>query len=657
MPAAVIRTAEEIDASWLAGALARPGIEIVGAEPIGTGQMSQSHRVRFHASGGPEESVVVKLASADPTSRGTGTGMGAYYREVAFYRDLAARLGAAVARCHFASYDQAEGWFTLVLEDVPGGVGDQIAGCDAAQAELALRALAAVQAPVLGSDAVGTADFLNLPNPLDQSLLGRLLPVFLERYGERVAPEHAELCRRLVASLDAWSADRRPPLGLVHGDYRLDNLIFDGEKVTVLDWQTVSWGPPLVDASYFLGGCLPVEERRRHEEALVRGYHEELLAHGVSGLGWERCWEEYRRSCFHGLVMTIAASIVVQRTDRGDDMFMTWFERNAQQAVDLGAAELLPQARTGPLPALRPDAEDEGRHDPGPEALWNESWYFDAVADDGQLGVYVRLGRLPNQGVALYTACVCGPGRPSTMLVDAQAPLPAADDEEQAIETPSFSASQRCEQPLERFVVRLRGRGASYEDQSAPLRGEAGAPVDVELDLVWETDGVPYAWRASTRYEIPCRVSGTVRVGEETIPLAGPGQRDHSWGARDWWAVDWMWSAMHLDDGTHTHAVGLPEMPGFGVGYVQRAEELQEIETVAAERRAGEGGLFAGTTIASSPPQLELDVQPVAFGALRLEAPDGRVSFFPRAMCRVTAADGRAGTGWIEWNQVQRQDQ
>ena len=70
----------------------------------------------------------------------------------------------------------------------------------------------------------------------------------------------------------------------MHGDYRLDNLLFaERHGVTVLDWQTVSWGPPLVDASYFLGGCLPIEERRGHEERLLRGYHEQLLAHGVSG--------------------------------------------------------------------------------------------------------------------------------------------------------------------------------------------------------------------------------------------------------------------------------------------------------------------------------------------------------------------------------------
>src|SRR5262249_2972581 len=156
---------------------------------------------------------------------------------------------------------------------------------------------------------------------------------------------------------------------------------------------------------------------------------------------------------------------------------------------------------------------------------------------------------------------------------------------------------------------RVRGTAQAYGDQSAPLRGEAGEPVELALDLVWETDGIPYAWRASTRYEIPCRVSGAVILDGESIELRGPGPRDHSWGSRDWWAVDWMWSALHLDDGSHTHAVGLPEMPGFGVGYVQRGEELLEIETVTEEHELGPGGLIAAASIRSAPPELELEVE------------------------------------------------
>jgi hypothetical protein len=36
-----------------------------------------------------------------------------------------------------------------------------------------------------------------------------------------------------------------------------------------------------------------------------------------------------------------------------------------------------------------------------------------------------------------------------------------------------------------------------------------------------------------------------------------------------------------------------------------------------------------------------------------LGARDGRVSRFPRALCRFDATDGRSGWGWTEWNQPQ----
>jgi hypothetical protein len=239
------------------------------------------------------------------------------------------------------------------------------------------------------------------------------------------------------------------------------------------------------------------------------------------------------------------------------------------------------------------------------------------------------------------------------MLVDPAAPLPGAEDESQLIDTPTLRAEQRCLAPLERFRLTARGVAEAHADHSAPLRGESGEPLKIELDLLWETDGVPYSWRQSTRYEIPCRVTGTVRLGAEEIAFSGPGQRDHSWGARDWWAVDWMWSALHLEDGTHTHAVGVPQMPGYGVGYVQREGTLEEIDSVTATEQDAANGLPERAQILSGPPELTLELEPLAFGALRLEAPDGRLSLFPRAMCRARTADGRSGIGWVEWNRVQ----
>ena len=656
----VVRTVDDLTADWLTAAVGGAGsVRSFDTERVGPGQMSQSHRIELtydgDAAGGPE-SVVVKVAATDSTSRATGVGLGAYAREVTFYRDLAGRIGGPLATCHAALLDPDEGWFTLVLEDVsPARVGDQVAGCSVDEADLAMAELARLHAPVLGDPSLGGAAWLNQATPLNQALLSQLLPGFLERYGDRVAAEHQALCERLVASLDGWAADRRPPLGLVHGDFRLDNVLFGepdaARPLTVVDWQTVSWGPVMLDASYFLGGGLSVEDRRASEEALVRVYHDGLRAAGVESLGWEACWEDYRRQSFHGVLMAIAASMLVERTERGDDMFMTTLARHAQQALDLEADRLLPPAGTGRPAALRPEPADEARHPAGPEELFNESWYFDAVAPDGSVGAYVRLGLYPNLGVAWYTAFVCGPGRPTVAVVDLQAPLPEGDT--LTTRTGALAADHRCEEPLERFAVTLEGKGEAHDDPAALLRDEPGRPVDVALDLMWSTAGVPYQYRLATRYEIPCTVSGRVRIGEEELVLDAVGQRDHSWGTRDWWSMDWVWSAGHLDDGTRFHAVELrlPDAPRLGVGYVQPPEgDLVELDAVVAGEEVDDDGLITRATLDLAPVGLSLTVDPLAFGPLRLEAPDGRVSSFPRAMCRVTAGDGRSGVAWLEWN-------
>ena len=146
-------------------------------------------------------------------------------------------------------------------------------------------------------------------------------------------------------------------------------------------------------------------------------------------------------------------------------------------------------------------------------------------------------------------------------------------------------------------------------------------------------------------------MQGTVRVGEEQIELRGSGQRDHSWGTRDWWSAEWMWSAGHLQDGTRFHAVEfrLPGTPPIGVGYLQPPEG-GVVELDWRIRLGGGRGRRADHRRRDRPGRPHAGVEPLAFGPLRLEAPDGRLSEFPRAMCRVLAGDGRTGVAWVEWN-------
>jgi Ecdysteroid kinase-like family len=659
---AVLRSPDEITAPWLSAVLGCGTVRSVHTVPVGTGQMSQSHRVTFTADGEESpDSVVVKLASLDPGSRATGVGLGAYAREIRFYRELAPRIGGPLALSHHAAMDERDGWFTLVLEDVaPAHQGDQIAGCSVSDARLAMEVLARLHAPVFGDPELDGADWLNAPSPLNQALLSQLLSAFLERYQGSIGEEHQRLSEHLVARLDGWLSERPEPHGLAHADYRLDNLLF-GEHgaqrpLTVVDWQTVGWGSPMLDASYFLASGLDVEDRRAHERELVRVYYDALIDRGIEQLSWEQCWREYRRMSFHGVIMAVAASMLVERTPRGDDMFTALLARHAQQAIDLDAAELLPAAGSGRPQALSPSPADERAHEPSAEQLWNESWYFDAIDESGLLGAYVRIGSYPNLGLSWYTAYVCGVDRPAVAVVDFHAPLPT-DDGRLALDAAHLRAEHLCQIPLERFAVTLDATGAAHADASAPLRGEPGEPVAVELDLVWETAGTPYGYRLATRYEIPCQVTGTLRVGEESLELRGGGQRDHSWGLRDWWAMDWVWSAGELDDGTRLHAVQLrlPELPPIGIGYVQsEGSGVSELERVDAAETLTRSGLIEHARLVLHPAGIELEVAPIAFGPLRLEAPDGRVAMFARAMCRLRAADGRAGLGWVEWNINQR---
>ena len=653
----VLRTAGELSDSWLQGALDTGPIASFAAEQIGTGQMSRNYRVVIDyadGDGAGPKSVVVKTASADETSRSTGVSLGIYEREVRFYNELAPRLGGPLADCYAAVFDAEGGWFTLVLEDAsPAIQGDQVAGASIDQARLAVHELARLHAPVFGDPELAAVPWLNQPNPLTQAVMTQLLAAFEERYRDRVTPEHLEVCHRFVASLDAWVDDRRPPFGLVHGDYRLDNMLFGKvdapRRFVVVDWQTVGWGAAMTDVAYFLGASLPIDDRRACEEKLVREYVEELGARGVRALDFHACWEGYRRACFLGLLMTIGPAVIVERTERGDDMFMSSLARFAQQILDLDALELLPAPGSGRPAPLRPAAGDEHRHEPGGEGLWNESWYFDVISDDRRTGAYFRLGCYPNLGVSWITAIVCGPDRATVAVIDTAAPLPEADRLEVA------SAGTRveliCEAELERYRVRLEATGSAYQDPAAILRGEDGAPEPLELDLVWETLGQPYAYRMTTRYEIPCHADGTIRLGDGEFRINGVGQRDHSWGVRDWWSADWMWSAGHLDDGTSFHAVvfRLAGRPPLGVGYLQPPEGgVSEPDQVTASEEVGSDGLITSALIGIG--DLELSVTPRAFGPLLLKSPDGRVSEFPRAMCEISASDGRQGVAWVEWN-------
>jgi hypothetical protein len=302
---------------------------------------------------------------------------------------------------------------------------------------------------------------------------------------------------------------------------------------------------------------------------------------------------------------------------------------------------------------LVPTNGDESKHPAGPERLWSESWYFDFAAPDGSLGGYVRLGLYPNSGAAWYWATLVGDGRPLLLVRDHEVPLPKGDSLE--IRSEALWADLNCETPHEHWSMGLEAFAVGLDDPADAYHGERGDRVGLGFDLEWEAISRPYDYPGMSRYEQPCRVHGEILVGRnERIEFDGIGQRDHSWGVRDWWSTQWCWTSGRLDDGTAFHAMRPDTELRYEPGYTvpPGGDTPTPIDGFDLSTRTGDEQLPETATMRIGP--LHLEVTARHHAPLLLETPegDGRTpSRFPRALCDVRNDDGRTGVSWTEWLQ------
>lgn len=345
---------EEITPAWLSEILGADVIA-VPSQRIGDGLVGLNLRVgiEYAESSAAEErpsSVVIKLPSLDATSRATGIALRNYEREVKFYDHIAATVAIRVPHCHHSSWSEDTGDFVLVLEDMaPAAQGDQVAGCGVEQAHSAVAELAQLHGPRWDDPTLFEHEFLSRrsgPEDAEQlvGLWSMFLPGFLATYEPYLTEPGVALLDRFTSSLGAWVDGRSGPVTVVHGDYRLDNLLFGtlegGPAVTAVDWQTPGHGTPVGDLAYFCGAGLVPAERREHEASLLAAYRGALAAYGVNV---EAAWLEaqYRREAFAGVVMSVVASQIVGSTARSEAMFAAMASRHVQHCLDLDSIDAI----------------------------------------------------------------------------------------------------------------------------------------------------------------------------------------------------------------------------------------------------------------------------------------------------------------------------
>ncbi len=148
----------DVTPAWF-GSVVGADVADVDVEPIGTGQTGATYRVRATYTGSPDlpDTFAVKLSAQDDAVR-ERVALG-YRSEVEYYAHVAERMRIPVPPCFYYDISDDGADFVLVLGDMaPAVQGDQIAGCTAQEASLAVRGARGAARPELvrsGMDGVG----------------------------------------------------------------------------------------------------------------------------------------------------------------------------------------------------------------------------------------------------------------------------------------------------------------------------------------------------------------------------------------------------------------------------------------------------------------------------------------------------------------------
>lgn len=353
---------EQVSSAWLTAALRRSNhlsadetAEIIDCKPLSAGAAYSTlmYRMQLSAPRLPK-SAILKLSVNGPV-RALLDGIGAYEREVAFYRDLSSAMPVRMPEAYVAEYDNETKDMILVIEDLAPRVPvDQIAGLTLAQAEAAVDGLARFHAWSWQHPRL--AEFADRFPPLSAprgrgvieqfgQFMGMSWASAVQLSGTGMSPEVAAFGQRLPALVPFFLDRLAAPATIIHGELRGENLFFDHDgSLMLIDFQAATQGSGVIDVAYLLSQSLPAELRRGQDERLVRRYWNGLVAGGVTGYTWEQAWEQYRLAVAYNLILPGVAFTAYESSDqRGKTLLLTMLSRASAAIADNNSLALIPQ--------------------------------------------------------------------------------------------------------------------------------------------------------------------------------------------------------------------------------------------------------------------------------------------------------------------------
>ena len=348
---------EAITPAWVSEALRASGVlgggEVKGftAQKIGIGQMADSVRLTLDLAGaapGCPKTVVAKLPSSDEQARATSAALDLYSKEVRFYQEIAPIVPVRAPLCHAAWCSDDGREFVLLMEDLaPARAGDQLTGCSLDDARHAIVQAAKLHGATWNRDAVVKAGWTRRSDAATQQVIDHFAHaqgLFAERYADLASSEALAVCARMSELARAYMLRETADSCLVHGDFRLDNMMFDvrgGQSpIAVFDYQSLFISHGLVDIAYFLGAGTGSALRRSHEEELLALYVAEMARQGVV-LAAEDVMREFRIGAAYGLMVGVFSAAFAERTPRGDQSYLSMVTGAADLLLDHDGLEEL----------------------------------------------------------------------------------------------------------------------------------------------------------------------------------------------------------------------------------------------------------------------------------------------------------------------------
>ena len=305
---------------------------------------------------------------------------------------------------------------------------------------------------------------------------------------------------------------------------------------------------------------------------------------------------------------------------------------------------------------------DEWPHafDPAHE-WWNESWFWDWIDQSGTRAGHVRAGWHPNQQ-RFWLWFFLWNGEEWAAVEEPRLPMTAFPEGTLAYDGWGLTFSWEAAEPLRAGRLRCSGFGRVL---SGP---RAGFVLPISVDLSVRALGAPHSpgrhadgGYDAGRFEQPVRVSGTGSFAGAELAFDGYGERDHSWGPRDW-NMQWLFVVLHGDDLRLQWArAEVPNVGTFVAGYVHRDVSLR-VTDVADDivfdhdnvthpvsghftATAEDGSTVAGTLEPLTGTEIDITHAVVPH----------RPTIYRRALVRFTPdGGGRPTLGWVEFNRFER---